>query len=624
MASSVNLPDGSVLNLPRDDMTPDEVNAEVQKLQAQQAQQPPPAGQPPGAPPQWPAGPGRETALDASAALKGGTEGVFGTVNTMTAPITAPIKAAAGWLAPWLVGDDPQKQQQFQQQLNNFTDAARLPIQGERAAGLIDRPDLVPQNARERYTTAGIEGTTSMLPALAAPESLGARVKTAIQGLLGGVGGQGATDIAQGANASDIVKKYAPVVGNLTASLLGGTLFNAGNKAAGVATGEQSPNTQAYANLDITPRMAGDVSGNPFLRQAQNIFAKLPGGFGPTERAAQQTADEWGNALDRTARTLDPLGISRTEETVGTHMQARANNWLDTFRARNQINANNLDMQIPGATPTPTTNYRDALNEIRTDIPTAEATRSVLEPDLNRRLLDSLTTDTRIPARDTGLVDASGRPIITPEQTRDLTWADVQGIRKRIGERLSEPAAYDTPDIGKLKQLYAALSNDQETLANGMGAPARDAFNTMRDYARNGHDFIDTALSKIVKGDTIAPAQATRNVMNTAPAGGTMLNQLRGELPDVVDALGAWKLRDAALANKGQQSAQGNRQSPGTFLTDMNGLSSEAQTALYGHNPQVASNVYDLRQVAGGMKDTTRYSNPSGTSPMERGADILT
>jgi hypothetical protein len=591
-----------------DDMTPDQIQAAMQ----QHAQ------------PQMPPGVGREAALDASAALKGGTEGVAGAVSTMAAPILNPAKAVLGYAAPWLVGDDPQKQQQLKQQFDALSDPSHFPSMGERAAGLTDRPDLIPQNARERYTTAGIEAGASMLPSLMAPESWGGRAKTLIQGIIGGLGGQGASDLAQSANASDIVKKYAPVVGNLAASVGAGGLLTAGNKLAGMATGEQSPTTQAYSNLDITPRMAGDVSGNPFLQQLQTTVAKLPGGFGPTERAAATSVDEWGGALNRTAHALDPMGIARTEETVGQHLQTRANNWLDTFSTRNQINANNLDMQIPGVTPTPTTNYRDALNQIRTDIPTAEATRGVLEPDLNRRLLDSLTTDTRIPARNTGLVDASGRAIMTPETTRDLTWADVQGIRKRIGERLSEPAAYDTPDIGKLKQLYAALSNDQEALANSQGQAAQDAFNTMRDYARNGHDFIDAVLSKIVKGDSIAPAQATRNVMSTAPAGGTMLNRLRAELPDAVDALGAWKLRDAALANKGQQSGAGNRQSPGTFVTDMNGLSHEAQTALYGHNPAVASDVYDLRQVAGNMKDTARFANTSGTTPMAEAGKLLT
>jgi hypothetical protein len=600
----VTTPDGASIEFP-DTMSADQIQAAIDQNRSQME------------------GPWRVPAMLGSSGLKGATEGTADIVSTLTNPITAPIKAAAGYLAPYLVGDDPQKQQQLQQQLQRFSDPSTFPIAGERAAGAIDRPDLIPQNAGERYASAGVEAGASMLPALMAPESWGGRAKTLIQGVIGGLGGQGASDVAQSAGASDIVKKYAPVVGNVVSSLLSGGAFTAANKAAGVATGAPSERTQPYTNLDITPRMAGDVSGSPAVQQAQTIFGRLFGGIGPTTRAAEATLGEWGGALDRTARILDPMGIAHTEETVGTHLQTRANDWLDNFRTTNRANANDLDMQIPGTTPTPTTNYRTALNQVRTDMPTAPATAQVLEPTESGQLLDALTSDTRIPVRNTGLVNAQGQPITTGGGTRDLTWADVQGIRRRIGEQLANPATYATQDVGKLRQLYAALSNDQETLARGVGPDAEDAFNTMRDYASAGHDFIDTTLSKVVKGNTITPAQATRNIMNTAPSGGTTLARLRAELPDAVDALAAYKLRDAALANKGQQGGAGVDRSPGTFLTDMNGLSNGAQTALYGHNPQVASNVYDLRQIAGNTKQTQKFGNPSGTGPMEKGAELL-
>jgi hypothetical protein len=585
-----------------DSMSSDQIQAAMQQqLQQQQQQGPQPQGS---ASQQQPPGVLREANLDTSAALKGATEGTAGIVSTLTNPIAAPFKAAAGYLAPYLVGDDQQKQQQFKQQLGRLSDPSTFPIAGERVAGLIDRPDLIPQNARERYTTAGVEAGASMLPSLFAPESWGGRAKTLIQGVIGGLGGQAASDAAQSAGAPDIVQKYAPVVGNIGSSLAAGGAFTAGNKVAGMATGAQTPTTQPYANLGITPRMAGDVSGNPVLQQAQSIFAKLPGGSGPITRAAETTGDEWGNALDRTARTLDPMGIAHTEETVGTHLQTRANDWLDNFRTTNRANANAVDMEIPAATPTPTTNYRAALGATRTDMPGAPATARTLEPELHRNLLDNLDTDT-----------AAG--------TRELAWGDVQAIRRRIGAMLDNPTTYANQDVGALRQLYGALSRDQEALAATQGTAAQDAFNTMRNYANQGHDFIDTTLSRIVKGDTIAPAQATRNVMNTAPGGGTLLTGLRAQMPDAADALGAWKLRDAALANKGQQGGQGNTRSMGTFLTDMNGLSNEATTALYGHDPGVASNVYDLRQIAGDARQTQKFANPSGTGGFEKGHDLL-
>ena len=244
---------------------------------------------------------------------------------------------------------------------------------------------------------------------------------------------------------------------------------------------------------------------------------------------------------------------------------------------------------------------------------TRRAHAAVLEPTLTSQLLDALTTDTRIPPRNTGLLNAQGNPIITPASTRPLTWQDAQGIRRQIGERLADPATYLDPGAAKLSALYKALSTDQEAVAASTGQPALDAFNDARDFARTGHEFIDTTLSRISRGNAISPDQATQNMLT---GGASNLQQLRANMPQAADELAAYKLRDMGLSTAGKQNATNTRVSPTTFGTDSANLafSPEAFDALYGANPAVANRVRDLRTVASTMRDTEALSNTSHTA----------
>lgn len=596
----VNLPDGTPVNFP-DSMSPDDIQAAMNENQSQMQ-----------GPWRWPAELG-------SAALKGATEGLAGAAGAMTAPLTNLVNTATGYLAPHLVGDDPQAQQQLQQQVKQLTDPSYLPIAAERKAGLIDRPDLVPQNAGERYATAGTEGAASMLPTLFAPGSWGARAQALAQGVGGGLGGQAASDLTQG--GPDWLRKYAPVVGNVIGSLGAGGAYNVANKVAGNVAGTSTPVLDAYDRLNIPTTRMGDVGGGPFARFLQSTTGELGGGFSVAQRAAKATVGAWNTALQKTA---DMLGTSKTAQQAGEQMQAQGNNWLDAFKQNSKTNWNNVEMQVGNTTPTPTPNYQATLDQIRTDIPTASATRDVLEPDLNRDLLTALTTDTRVPPRNTGLLDAQGNPIVTPAQSKPLTWADVNGIRKQIGQRLADPTTYDDPANAQLKQLYAALSSDQEALVGTKGQAAQDAFNTARDYSSNGHQFIENVLSKIVKGNAITPEQATRNMLGSSGAGGTTLQALRAEMPQAADELASYKLRDMGLASAGKQTEPDlNRPSPSSFMTDSANLSPEASGALFGDR-WVAPRVADLRTVAGTMKETEQdFSNPSKTGRFTKGAEAL-
>jgi hypothetical protein len=148
---------------------------------------------------------------------------------------------------------------------------------------------------------------------------------------------------------------------------------------------------------------------------------------------------------------------------------------------------------------------------------------------------------------------------------------------------------------------------------------AVNAFNNANRVSTEGHAFIEGPLSKIIRSnnpaqETIAPEKATISVLNS---GDTTLEAIRREMPKAADELGAYKLRDMALATPGAAGRTGAETSVGTFLTDLNRMRQQNPAgfkALYS-DPSVARKIDALATVADTMKETARRANTSGTGP---------
>jgi hypothetical protein len=151
------------------------------------------------------------------------------------------------------------------------------------------------------------------------------------------------------------------------------------------------------------------------------------------------------------------------------------------------------------------------------------------------------------------------------------------------------------------------------------GPNAQAAFAKAQQLTKNGHTFIENVLSNIISGDKISPEQAASAALRGTGAGGTPLAAIRQEMPQAADELAAYKLRDMALANAGQQSADLNRLSPGTFLTDYAKLAPEAGQALFSGDPRVQA----LATVGDSMKNTARMLNTSNTGTYQAMRDTI-
>lgn len=453
-----------------------------------------------------------------------------------------------------------------------------------RYVGAVDRPDLAPNGQGEKTIAAAAEGAGSTLPFL--PLASGGWLASGARGLA-----QGATAGVGGETAAELVPAHpdiARAVGGLAGAYGSGKMLNAGNRVAGAVMGNSTPTLDAYRNLGIDPTLAGDVTGSPTLQMMQSYAAKAPGGAARVHAASAAAVDQWGRALEDTAANL---GNATTAQQAGEALQGETKNWLNQFKADSQQAWNGVDAQIPQSTPVPTPNYKATLSAVRQQMPGAPATAGTLQPGISRDLLQSLTYDT----------------VRGP-----ISWQDAKGIRTRIGEMISDPKLVGDTGYTDLKRIYGALSDDMGAAAAAQGPQAQTAFDQANALTRNGHGFIENVLSRLLKGNQISPEQAANAALNSAPSGGTLLGEIRQQMPQAADELAAYKLRDMGLANAGQQNAAASRVSPSTFLTDRAKLSPEALNALFA-DPVAAQRLQDLSTVGDSMKSTERFLNTSNT-----------
>lgn len=123
---------------------------------------------------------------------------------------------------------------------------------------------------------------------------------------------------------------------------------------------------------------------------------------------------------------------------------------------------------------------------------------------------------------------------------QSFNWSDVRKLRTALGEALSTPSVMK--DIGEknLSKLYGALTGDLKTTAKALGAePLFDAAN---GASTKLYDFGEQVVSPLIK-EGVTPEQAAKTVLTKARAGGTVLADLRSQLPSAVDELAAAGVR---------------------------------------------------------------------------------
>lgn len=521
----------------------------------------------------------RGTGLGTRDVVEGGTSPFTGVLDLLTWPGRAAIRAFGGTaIAP-------------SDMVTKALDASGLPT---------------PETPTEKAISTGVRGGTAALttggvgtipsvarvaPGLAFNPTVQNAIRTLVQGSTGAIVGKEASE-------SSLVPDWAKPTVNILGSMAGAkgadVVGNLGTKAASMITGNMNPVYDALERLNITPELAGTVSGNEPLQGLEAAGTRMPFASSAFRPAQERTIAGFGNAAENTAERLDPAHLATTETRTGAVVQGEARDWRNfTFPAAEAAVWNPVNQAMAWRRVDPT-NYQQTLDDI-----TNTMTRSASEftPGQMTALQTLIAQD------------------IPPGSGRAFAWQQAQDLRSRIGRAMGVPQIVQTVGQDNLNALYRGISEDMRTAAHTVGVG--DAFDRANGVSVAGHNFVENTLDKVISTrnpaqETIPPEQATSNLLE---GGDTPLEQTRRFLPGAADALAAYKIRDMQTA-KPSVATNYNDTSTGSFLTNLNRLRQDqpgGYDALFA-DPTVRQRMQDLATAAGALRQTERNLNTSGTA----------
>jgi len=435
---------------------------------------------------------------------------------------------------------------------------------------------------------------------------------------LGNLSRLGKTAVAAGQGA--IYGSGAAGPGNRVAGAITGAALGAGtdlalpiigkaiaSRVAGDVANREFANAATRQGVDY---MAADLPNATKSKFATSLSALTLGGIPLAEQGVKNVASA-GNAVSRVASNIGNVA-DRTG--AGQAAQSGANQFVkssgDTLDA--------LESKIPIAANAPATvaNTRSALSNLAQSFSSNPKLAGAFADPRIKAYRAALTPQTTQEA--TGLLDAAGNPI-----TRDVTqggglsWQDLRDFRSRVGEIIGQPGlASDGAQIGQLRSLYGALSDDIRQTAADQGPDALNAWSRWNNYARARANRIGNVVSLILGNDSNkAPQSAFEALQRLAQQKGgdpiKLAQALRSMPQDEANTVRATILEDLGHAPAGQQNDVGNVFSPANFVTQWNKISDRAKNVLFTGDHRDALN--DLAKVFSGMKSSTKFANSSKT-----------
>lgn len=477
----------------------------------------------------------------------------------------APAPGMAGYTGPTNETPQPRQPDYFGNTIAAATEAPRAAM-GAYATGLMDKtqsPSLQyltqvspnsPQWAREMAATLGDTGGLG-LSAIGTAYAGGA-------GLIGEMFGGSPTGEAQLARDMMLAGQVAiPEMGAVPS-----TAKVAGRVAERAATPEQL-SARAAQSLGITPSlgMTGKLGG-----MAAAVGEKTPGAAGNIARDAARAVAEIETATNQAvART----GAAGGPLSAGDKLQSGLSGYVDTFKARAADLFNGVEKLIPKGTP---------VNLDRTAATIEEAKKYFAsQPELAAKL---------------GLTRWDS--VIKEAQANGTNWQAVRQFRTSIGEAIgSNRGALADEDLGRLKALYGALTEDMTAAARAAGPKAYAEWQNANRFYSKGADRIERYLDQTISAKS--PERAFEAFVgmtkaDRASSDVTRMRKIKASMPasdwndvaaTIVDRLGK--------SPAGQQGAMGDNFSPGVFLTEWNKLSPEAKTILLPNDVRL-----ELEQIA--------------------------
>ena len=438
--------------------------------------------------------------------------------------------------------------------------------------------------AEEKAAFTGEVVGASVLPGVGAVSRAAAPARALLTetAAAGGAAGGGLVGGELGGQPGQVLGTLAGGLTPMAAPWMARTLISPMGQA-------QMPDVLAAAQRQGVPITAGQAAGGSALEKAS---ATLPGGGRTAEKFREQQSTAMRGRVDELIRQLTAREPS--SEAAGRAINQGLEAWTDRFRSTGEQLYGRLGEMIPPTTPVRLDTLQTRLNRLVM----SEDFSSILDAPLVRQLA------TRI--GETG-------PTTTYETAR--------AIRSRIGEKLSSPELIADAPTGQLKQLYAALSDDLETVAEATGPEALRAFRDANRYWRAGQKRIDEFLDPIRKRNV--PENVYRAALQGTPEGASRIRALKRSLdPEQWRVVVATTLNRLGRARPSERTTgtiteEATDFSPETFLTNVDRMDSKARQVLFSGTRYegLESNLQDLQTVAQAIRAQRQVLyNPSGTA----------
>ena len=209
------------------------------------------------------------------------------------------------------------------------------------------------------------------------------------------------------------------------------------------------------------------------------------------------------------------------------------------------------------------------------------------------------------------------------------TYAGLKQIRTKIGKKISGMSLIPDANLGELKMLYKALSQDMVSIAKSSGDDALKAMNNANKYYDAGIKRLTNVLSKIVGQTSKADETVSKYLFSSTKEGPTYISTaLKSLKPDerrlvisnMINKMGtATPATRLAVEGVEEGSESIGQFSTETFLTNWNKMDLKTKTALMSNikidGKPLSSYIDTIAKVSSYIRESGKmFANPSGTS----------
>lgn len=373
-----------------------------------------------------------------------------------------------------------------------------------------------------------------------------------------------------------------------------------GVSSTALAAGKAATATQRFAGKPVTAaeraaRAADDLGVTPSLGMTGKTGAMAAAGLEKVPLAGSVIAKDAARAVGEVegafAKIRSGIGQALSPESAGGVLQSGARAAVEKFKERSSALFAKVDERMPKGTRVKIDNAQSAVSEMKQYFDG--------NPELAKKLglnqWDAIMKE----------ADANG-----------LSWQALKNFRTKIGEAIgTNRGALADEDLGRLKSLYGALTEDMEAATKAAGNGAYGAWKAANNHYKSGATRIERSLDATITAKSPERAFEAFDALTKADRSTSDLTRMR----EIKQALSDedWNTVSASIVDRlgkaraGAQGADGNTFSPGTFLTEWNKLSPDAKRILLPEQSRIE--LEKLAAISERVKSANLERNTSNT-----------